>query len=124
LNAETLRVVAAPRRRAILRLIWATELSAGEIHARLGDVTFGAISQHLRVLEASGLVDRRPEGKQRFYRARLHALGPLQESLEEMWSDALCELKIRAELEESRRGPQPRKRAKSARRTHGARRSS
>src|SRR5438128_712502 len=100
-----LEAVAAPRRRAILRLVWDAERSAGDIHRALGDVTFGAVSQHLRVLEGAGLVQRRAEGKHRFYRARKRELGPLRVWLEQMWSDALYELKWRAELEEARRGP-------------------
>src|SRR5262245_13701292 len=45
-----LHALATPRRREILRLVWDAERPAGEIHAALGDVTFGAVSQHLRVL--------------------------------------------------------------------------
>lgn len=99
--------VAAPRRRAILRLVWDDEQSAGAIHRALGDVTFGAVSQHLAVLQRAGLVERRVEGKHRYYAARKRALGPLRKWLEQMWGDALYELKWRAELEEARRGPMP-----------------
>jgi DNA-binding transcriptional ArsR family regulator len=99
-----------PRRREILRLVWREERSAGEIHRALSDVTFGAVSQHLRVLEAAGLVAFRRQGRQRFYRARPERLGPLREWLETMWDSALYGLKLRAELEEARRGPQPRRR--------------
>jgi DNA-binding transcriptional ArsR family regulator len=112
MDAAALRVVAAPRRQAILRLVWDAELCAGDIHAALGDVTFGAVSQHLAVLEASGLVERRVLGRQRLYRARPDALGPLRAWLEDMWADALYELKLRAELEESRRGPRSQRHTK------------
>jgi DNA-binding transcriptional ArsR family regulator len=108
-----LDVVAAPRRRAILRMVWDCERSAGDIHRALGDVTFGAISQHLRVLEQAGLVQRRAEGKRRFYRANKRELGPLRAWLEGMWRDALYELKWRAELEEARRGPRPKRRRRT-----------
>jgi DNA-binding transcriptional ArsR family regulator len=110
---DALAAVSAPRRRAILRLVWNAECAAGEIHRALGDVTFGAVSQHLAVLQSAGLVERRAEGKQRFYRARKQALGPLGKWLEQMWSDALYELKWRAELEEARRGPRPHKRRRA-----------
>jgi DNA-binding transcriptional ArsR family regulator len=112
-DPATLRVAAAPRRQAILRLVWDAERSAGEIHSALGDVTFGAVSQHLGVLEENGLVVRRVEGRQRFYRAVPEALGPLRAWLEDMWADALYDLKLRAELEEARRGPHPKQRRKS-----------
>jgi DNA-binding transcriptional ArsR family regulator len=105
-----LDALAAPRRRVILRLVWDEERSAGEIHGALGDVTFGAVSQHLRVLADAGLVERRQEGRRRLYRARKDHLGALRAYLEQMWGSALDELKLRAEMEEARRGPRPRRR--------------
>jgi DNA-binding transcriptional ArsR family regulator len=106
--------VATPRRREILRLVWQQEATAGAIHTALPDVTFGAVSQHLRVLERAGLVRVRREGRHRLYRARPESLGPLRPWLEAMWDDALYRLTIQAELEEARRGP------RSARRPHRA----
>jgi len=103
--SDALEVVAAPRRREILRLVWDAERSAGEIAGAMPDVTFGAVSQHLRVLADSRLVTVRLEGRFRYYAARKEALGSLQRVLEEMWDDALERLKTSAELEESRRGP-------------------
>ena len=99
-----------PRRREILRLVWREERSAGEIHRAIPDVTFGAVSQHLRVLETVGLLARRREGRRRLYRARHEGLGPFREWLESTWDSALYRLKLRAELEEARRGPRPRRR--------------
>jgi len=107
-------VLASPRRREILRLVWHGERAAGEIHRSLGDVTFGAVSQHLRVLSDSGLVAVRRAGRQRLYRARPRALGPVGQMLETLWKDALYRLKLNAELEEARRGP----RARRLRRPH------
>jgi DNA-binding transcriptional ArsR family regulator len=100
-----LHALGTPRRREILRLVWEQERSAGEIHAALPDVSFGAVSQHLRVLESAGVVGARRDGRRRFYSARRERLGKLGEWLESMWDDALYELKLRAELEEARRGP-------------------
>lgn len=105
---SSLRPLGHARRREILRLVWLDERPAGEIHRALGDVTFGAVSQHLRILEQAGLVEMRAEGRQRLYRARPQALGPVAATLEAMWDDALYRLKLRAELEEGRRGPRPR----------------
>jgi DNA-binding transcriptional ArsR family regulator len=105
-----LETLAAPRRREILRLVWDQERNAGEIHRAFGDVTFGAVSQHLRKLAEAGLVECRAEGRQRIYRARKDGLGPLRAWLESMWGSALDELKLRAELEEARRGPRARRR--------------
>ena len=100
-----LGAVASPRRREILRLVWRDELAAGAIHQAMSDVTFGAVSLQLGVLVKAGLVQSRVAGRQRFYRARREALGPVARLLEGMWSDALWKLTLQAELLESRRGP-------------------
>lgn len=105
-----LTALASPRRLEILRLVWDEELSAGAIHRAMPDVTFGAVSLQLRSLKRAGLVQARVASRNRFYRARRDALGPIGELLERMWSDALWRLKIAAELEQSRRGPRPRRR--------------
>ena len=49
-DAHMLAAVASPRRREILRLVWEHELMAGAIHQAMPDVTFGAVSLHLRTL--------------------------------------------------------------------------
>jgi DNA-binding transcriptional ArsR family regulator len=113
-ESSALGAIASPRRREILRLIWDTELSAGDIHRAMPDVTFGAVSLQLRTLSGAGLVDCRANRTQRFYRARRETLGPIGEALERMWDDALWRLKLAAELETTRRGPKPgRRRVKS-----------
>ena len=56
-----IRAIAEPHRREILRLVWTTELAAGEIASHFA-VTRPAISQHLRVLKEAGLVSERPVG--------------------------------------------------------------
>jgi DNA-binding transcriptional ArsR family regulator len=96
-----LQALAAPRRREILRFLRRRERSAGEIHRALGRVTFGAVSQHLAVLEHAGLVSARREGRSRFYATRDEGLQPLREWLDEMWSEALDRLKDAAEAEET-----------------------
>ncbi len=88
---DTLQVVAEPRRREILRLVWDREIAAGEIAARF-DVSFPAVSQHLGVLRDAGLVSVRRDGRARLYKADPKALGPLRPMLERMWSDSLDRL--------------------------------
>jgi len=100
-----LRAVSTPRRREFLRLIWNRESSAGGIHRALDDVTFGAVSQHLKQLENAGLVTVRRQGRSRLYSARRAALGSLRTWLESMWEDALYRLHLNVELEAARRGP-------------------
>ena len=114
LDSAVLAAVASPRRREILRLIWTEERAAGEIHGAMRDVSFGAISLQLRALAEAGLVTCRHEHRHRFYRARREALGPVAAALEQMWDDALWRLKLHAELEQTRRGPKPRRRRRTS----------
>lgn len=116
MDSLVLAALASPRRQEILRLVWERELAAGAIHRELSDVTFGAVSLQLRTLADAGLVESRAEGRNRFYRARREALGPVGIALKRMWDDALWRLKLAAELEQSRRGPKPRRRAAQKRR--------
>ncbi len=115
-DQTVLAAIASPRRREILRMLWAEEWSAGDIARAMPDVTFGAVSLQLRALTDAGLVDVRAEHRHRFYRANRAALGPVGQMLQRMWSDSLWSLKLAAELEESRRGPKPgRKRSRKKR---------
>jgi len=100
-----IQTLASPRRQEILRLVWNRELAAGAIASAMPDVTFGAVSLHLRALADAGAVTVRAVDRHRCYRAKREAMGPLGEALERMWDNALWRLKIAAELEESRRGP-------------------
>lgn len=98
---QALRAIAEPNRRQILHLIQTRELSAGEIASGF-KVTRPAISQHLSVLTAAGLVTYRTEGTRRFYRARPEGLEELKAYLEEFWADRLQVLARVAEVEERR----------------------
>ncbi|MEV0641757.1 metalloregulator ArsR/SmtB family transcription factor [Streptomyces sp. NPDC050619] len=100
---DAVQAVAEPRRREILRLVWDTELSAGQIADRF-DVTFGAVSQHLKVLRDTGLVTLRQDGKRRFYRADRAGLGPLADYLQTMWAEKLDTLAELAEAAERAEG--------------------
>ena len=88
---DALQVVAEPRRREILRLVWSHELPAGAIAAHF-DVSFPAVSQHLSVLRDSGFVSVRRDGRRRLYRADRKAIGPMRPALEQMWSRSLDRL--------------------------------
>ena len=109
-SPAVLAAIASPRRREILRLVWDAERSAGDIHAAMPDVSFGAVSLQLRALNDAGLVTVRREHRYRFYLARRETLGPVAGMLEEMWDDALWKLKLQVELEQTRRGPRARRR--------------
>jgi DNA-binding transcriptional ArsR family regulator len=113
LDTAVLTAIASPRRREILRLVWNAERSAGDIHAAMPDVSFGAVSLQLRALADAGLVTCRRDHRHRFYAANRAALGPVAKALERMWDDALWRLKLQVELDETRRGPKPRRRRRT-----------
>lgn len=104
-----LDAVAEPRRREILQLVRDDELPAGAIAAHFADVSRPAVSQHLRVLRAAGLLTERRQGTRRLYRTRPEGLGELRAFLEEFWIDRLDVLKVEAEREQ-RRQPDGRRR--------------
>lgn len=97
---DTLKALAEPRRRAILRLVSHTELPAGQI-AQHFDVTRSAVSQHLQVLKDAGLVTERREGTRRLYHARREGLAELRAFLDQMWGESL---ELARRLVEAERG--------------------
>ena len=103
MSVETaLKAIAEPNRRRMLRLVWDSELSAGEIASHF-DVTQPAVSQHLKVLKEAGLVDERRNGTRRLYRARPEGLAELKAFLDDFWGDRLDALKREAEREERKK---------------------
>ena len=96
---EPLQVIAAPRRLRILELVWDQELSAGQIAAHF-EVSWPAVSQHLRVLKEAGFVVERRQGTSRIYRADQAALGSLRSVVEDHWRHGLGRVKDLAEAEQ------------------------
>lgn len=101
-SVDVLQVIAEPRRREILRLVWDTELAAGDIAKRF-DISFPAVSQHLRALREAGLVQVRKEGTHRYYRAHQEALAAFRGALQQMWSADLAALAAAAQEEHDAR---------------------
>jgi DNA-binding transcriptional ArsR family regulator len=97
---ESMRALADPTRRQILRLVHEDELPAGEIARHFPAMSRPAVSQHLRVLTDAGLVTVRPSGNLRLYRWRPEGLNDVTAFLREMWSGRLQALKAAAEREE------------------------
>ena len=92
-----LTALAEPRRREILRLVWNRELPATSIADHFGDVTRSAISQHLGVLRAAGLVSERRDGTRRLYQARQDEMRKLRDFLDDYWTSGLERLRDVAE---------------------------
>ena len=92
-----LKALAEPRRREILRLVWAGERPASDIADHFAEVTRSAISQHLGVLKAAGLVTERRDGTRRLYRADRDEMKKLRRFLDDYWTTGLERLRDVAE---------------------------
>ncbi len=88
--------VADPIRRRVLELVRDEELPAGAIADEF-DVSRPAVSQHLRVLRETGLVEERRSGRLRLYRANPEPLAELRQWLDNYWAGRLGVLKALAE---------------------------
>ena len=87
-------VLAEPNRRRILDLLRDAERPVGELVAALG-VSQPAVSKHLRVLRAAGLVDVRADAQRRIYKVRTEPLRALEAWLEpyrRLWESRLDDL--------------------------------
>src|SRR4051812_12418719 len=91
--------LADPTRRTILELVAARPRAVREL-ADLLPVTRPAVSQHLKLLKAAGLVVDRAEGTRRIYRADPAGLERLRAQLDRFWNQALVNFKQLVEAEE------------------------
>src|SRR5438876_4452215 len=88
-NAERiLAALADPTRRQVFERLAAGPRAVGEI-ARGLPVSRPAVSQHLQVLKAAGLVTDHAEGTRRVYRIDPAGLGAIRAWLDRFWSLAL-----------------------------------
>lgn len=112
--------LADPTRRAVLDLLRAGRLPAGEIAAAF-PVSRPAISKHLRQLRRVRLVDERREGRNRYYvlnPAPLKAIDAWLNDYRVFWRASLAQLKSFVEGgPPSARGPhrRPRRRSRNRR---------
>lgn len=88
--------LADPTRRDILQRVSAQQLTVGQLAARY-NLTFAAVSKHLKVLEKARLIAKHKVGRKHYIRAQAAALKEANDYLEEykqMWSDRLDALEI------------------------------
>jgi DNA-binding transcriptional ArsR family regulator len=75
-EAQILRALADPTRRAVFEQLARAEMSVTELKAGFS-VSQPAISQHLAALREAGLVSERRQGRFAYYRAAPEGLAPL-----------------------------------------------
>jgi len=95
-TSDAFNAVAEPRRRHILDVIAAGELSVTDLVRRLG-LPQPLVSKHLRVLRETGLVVARDDGRQRLYRLNGPALKPVYDwvrDFEQLWSERFARMDV------------------------------
>jgi DNA-binding transcriptional ArsR family regulator len=101
-TVDAFNAVSDERRRAILELLRTGERTAGEIARTFRDISWPAVSRHLRLLKEAGLVSERKRGRERVYTleaARIRdVFGSWVAAFDTMWQHNLESLK--RELEE------------------------
>ncbi len=80
--------LADPTRRSIYDLIREAPSSVRELTDRL-PISQPAVSQHLRVLDAAGLVSATPQGTRRIYTADPDGVAALRAWIDTLWDDVL-----------------------------------
>ncbi len=89
-NAKSaLDALADPTRREIFERLGAGPCAVGALAKDL-PVSRPAVSQHLAVLKAAGLVQDRAEGARRIYRIDPAGLGAIRAWLDQFWGVALA----------------------------------
>lgn len=86
-------------RRRILELLREGDRPVQELVDEV-DVSFGAVSQHLKTLREAGLVSRRKEGRRRIYRLHAEALKPVHDwtaVYARAWRGRFSRLRVRLE---------------------------
>jgi DNA-binding transcriptional ArsR family regulator len=81
-----------PTRRAIFERLAKGPTAVGEIASEL-PVSRPAVSQHLKVLKAAGLVTDRAEGTRRLYQLDPRGIGDLRAYFDAFWLHALAAFK-------------------------------
>src|SRR4051812_33366908 len=99
---EVFEAIAQPTRREILRLLADGERTAGDVVSRFS-LSQPAISQHLKVLRETGLVNERREGTRRLYSVRAEGMADLHDFLADVLPVGLERLKHAAESEQKRK---------------------
>ena len=88
-----------PNRRAIVELLAggpSDGRSVGELASAL-PISRPAVSRHLRLLKAAGLVVEEPRGTRRLYRLHDEGLEAVRAYLERVWGDAAVRFRLVAE---------------------------
>ena len=105
---DVFHAIADGTRRKLLDVLAAGDSPAHELASRF-DISFAAVSQHLKVLHQAGLVERRARGRQRIYSlapSRLREVDDWTAQYRRFWQTQLR--RLRSFLDTERSGAEPR----------------
>jgi DNA-binding transcriptional ArsR family regulator len=95
-----LTALADPTRRRIFEKISRRASAVGDL-ARTMPVSRPAVSQHLKVLSAAGLVRSEAQGTRRIYQLDSRGITAIRHYFDRFWDHALAEFKTDAEKKET-----------------------
>ena len=104
---DVFHAIAHPARRHMLVLLTSGEKPASELGAPF-DMSFAAVSQHLRVLKEAELVSERREGRQRIYKLQPRPLREVVRWVDEFqlfWAARLDALEAHLDRTHGKRKP-------------------
>ncbi|HET9456118.1 MAG TPA: metalloregulator ArsR/SmtB family transcription factor [Candidatus Limnocylindrales bacterium] len=93
-----------PNRRAILEVLGGGRRSVGEIADAL-PISRPAVSRHLRLLKAAGLVVEEAQGTRRIYQLHDDGVAAVRAYLERVWGEAAARFRLVADNTTSDRRP-------------------
>ena len=97
-NNLAFAALADPTRREVFERLAVGPSAVGDLAQGL-PVSRPAVSQHLKVLKAAGLVTDRPDGARRVYQIDPQGLGQIRAWLDRFWDEALEAFRAEVERE-------------------------
>ena len=116
-RAEMLGALADPTRQAVINLLRRGPSTVGELAEQL-PISRPAVSQHLQVLKAVGLLEEERRGTRHYFRLDPSSLAELRDHIDGMWRDALTAFagfarqETSHERQKTKRRPDPAKRSR------------
>ena len=95
-SGDPFEALGDPHRRDILRLLSEGDKPVLQIAAAL-PISRPAVSRHLRLLKAAGMVSEQAQGTRRIYHLRDEGMQAIQAYLEGIWGDAARRFRLVAE---------------------------
>jgi DNA-binding transcriptional ArsR family regulator len=114
---EMLAVLADSTRQTVISLLRQGPSTVGELAEKL-PVSRPAVSQHLQVLKAAGLLEEERRGTRHYFRLNAKSLAELRDHIDAMWRDALTAFSGFASQEGAHERQRQKQKRKPGRRTH------